>query len=285
MTSVEISIVIPTRARDSTLTRCLSLLAPQLDDRVEVIVTDDGRSQRTRDLLARRFPFARWTAGPQRGPAANRNHGIELARGELLLLLDDDVEPGPTLIEAYRASLSDDVHAYEGRTTCQAGLRSARYHSPVNEHGGVLWSCNMMVRRSLFQRVGGFDEDFPYPHLEDVAFREQLRRLGEPIRFVPDAVVDHPPRRVPPARVLARYHEAYHIYHYKYLGRPPSLRRFLTTLVSVRVRTVLQHRLGADSLTSLGAASLETLLALAHWKDWTRRWGTTRAEVKLRDPF
>src|SRR5581483_8798563 len=96
--ALQISVVIPTRNRDQTLERCLALLGPQVDEAIEVIVTDDGRSDGTRQLVESRFPFARWTPGPQRGPAANRNHGASLARGELFMFLDDDVEPSPELI-------------------------------------------------------------------------------------------------------------------------------------------------------------------------------------------
>jgi len=283
---VQISIVIPTKDRDDALGRCLSLLAPQADDSVEVIVSDDARSTRTRDMVDSRFPFARWIPGAQRGPAANRNRGASEARGAFILFLDDDVEPAADLVASYRSSICGDVNVYEGRTTCRAGLRSPLEQAPVNENGGWLWSCNMMVRRNVWESLGGFDEDFPYAHLEDVAFRERIKLLGERVLFVPGASVDHPPRRLPSARALALRHEAYFVYQYKYLGRAPSIRGFLSHLLRYRVRTVLQYPPSSDSVVAVGAIPVEVFHVLVHWREWDRRWvAAKRSAVNLRDPW
>jgi GT2 family glycosyltransferase len=277
---LQLSVIIPTRNRDQALQRCLTLLASQVDAAVEVIVTDDGRSVTTQAMVQSQFPFARWIAGPQRGPASNRNHGAAQARGDFLLFLDDDVEPAAELIAGYRSSLRPDVSVYEGRTTCRAGVRSPLEQAPINETGGWLWSCNMMVRRDLWESVGGFDEDFRYPHMEDVVFRERIKASGQRILFVPGATVDHPPRRMPPARVLANYNEAYFIYQYKYRDRAPSLPRFLGEFLPHRVRTVLRFRLGRDSVVALGAMGVETLHILAHWREWHRRWAPARGTAQ-----
>jgi len=252
------------------------LLAPQVDETTEVIVSDDARSPATRAMIESRFPFARWTAGPQRGPAANRNHGASQASGELIVFLDDDVEPAAELISSYRASIRDDVNVYEGRTTCRAGLHSPLEHAPTNENGGSLWSCNMMLRRSLWKSTGGFDEDFRYPHLEDIALREQLKALGERILFVASAAVDHPPRRLPPPGRLALYHEAQFVYENKYLGRAPSIFMFLPYFFRYRVSTVLRYPFSADSVVALRNMFVESFHILAHWREWDRRWGPAR---------
>jgi GT2 family glycosyltransferase len=280
------SIVIPTRRRDETLRRCLTLLAPQLDDAVEVIVTDDGRSDSTRALIASEFPFATWTPGPQRGPGANRNHGASLARGEYILFVDDDVEPAAGFLAGYRSSLRDDVSVYEGRTTCRAGLHSPLEHAPINETGGWLWSCNMMVRRSLWESIGGFDEDFRFPHLEDVVLRERIKQMGARMLFVPAATVDHPPRRLAPPHVLAQYHEADFIYEYKYLGRAPSVPRFFAGFLRHRAAMVMRHRLSLDSVVAFRDILAESFHILGHWRAWHRRWAAAkRAPVELREPW
>ncbi len=285
-TNVQLSIVIPTKNRDEALGRCLTLLQPQVDDTVEVIVSDDGRSIQTRDMIQSRFRFARWIPGAQRGPAANRNHAASEANGDFLLFLDDDVEPSADLVSSYRSSICDDVDVYEGRTTCRAGLQSPFDTAPINETGGWLWSCNMMIRRATWNSVGGFDEDFPHAHLEDVVFRERIRALGRRVLFVPGASVDHPPRRLPPARLLALRHEGYFIYEYKYLGRAPSISRFFSNLVRARVSTVLQYQLSSDSVVALGAICVESFHVLTHWRAWNRRWvAAKRSGAILREPW
>jgi hypothetical protein len=202
------------------------------------------------------------------------------------MFLDDDVEPSAELVSSYRASIRGDVAVYEGRTTCRAGLRSPLEHAPINETGGWLWSCNMMIRGDIWRAIGGFDEDFPHAHLEDVVFRERIRVLGERVLFVPGASVDHPPRRVPLPGLLALQHEGYFIYEYKYLGRAPSISRFFSNLVRHRVSAVLQYQLGSDSFVALGSICVESFHVLTHWRAWNRKWASTKAPgPSLREPW
>ena len=92
-----ISVVIPTRDRNEQLARCLDRLAPCAQslshDQYEVIVSDDSAHAAARELLFDRYPWVRWTGGPRRGPAANRNAGARVARGEWLVFTDDDCLP------------------------------------------------------------------------------------------------------------------------------------------------------------------------------------------------
>jgi GT2 family glycosyltransferase len=251
----------------------LENLQPQIQGATaEIIVTDDGDDMRTRDMIAANFPAVRWTAGPRRGPAANRNHGASLANGEFIVFVDDDVVPSAGLLTGYGKAVRPGVHVYEGRTTCQAGLRSPLETSPVNESGGHLWSCNMMVRRSFWREFGGFDEDFPFPHMEDVAFRECLNAAGEQFVFVPVASVDHPPRRLPPASARVRHHESSFIYEYKYLGRGPSRRLFWHEFVSYYLRLIVKREKGRDSLLAMGSMCLEAYGVLKHWRGWNEKY-------------
>lgn len=278
MDAPRLSVVIPTRHRDRDLSVCLEALRPQVESAAaEVIVTDDGSESTARTLIEARFPFARWTEGPRRGPASNRNHGARQARGALIVFLDDDVVPARDLLARYAAAVSPDVDVYEGRTTCEAGVRSPLEHAPVNEAGGNLWSCNLMVRRAFWESFGGFDEDFPYPHLEDTVFRERLQRAGVHVRFVHDAVVDHPPRRLAPPRTLGRYHESFFVYSYKYEGRAPSKGDFFRDLLRNRVYRVARHPVGRDSVAALVGVLVEGAHVWRHWDEWDRKWRSVKA--------
>ncbi len=152
--------VVPTRDRPEALAICLQQLAPgaqSLDAaRYEVIVTDDGTSDTTRALLTSRFAWARYVAGPRRGPAANRNAGARAASGEWIAFTDDDTYPDRDWLRSLVAAM-DGVDAVEGRTTCRDGVRSPREHAPVNDSGSRWWSCNLAMRRSAFDALGGFD--------------------------------------------------------------------------------------------------------------------------------
>ncbi len=186
------SIIVPTRHRPELLARCLRGLA---GSDAEVIVTDDGRDATTRHLLEREFPGVHWVAGPRRGPAANRNHGAWAASGDWLAFVDDDCEPQSGWIAAL-AQAAGEADVVEGRTLAPGATDSPWEEHVENPSGGVLWSCNLAVHRDAFLRLGGFDEDFLEAGGEDMEFAWRVARSGWRVRFAPDALVHHPPRRI-----------------------------------------------------------------------------------------
>src|SRR5207247_5933459 len=130
------SVVIPTCERNDLVARCLERLAPGAQrfsaDRYEVIVTDDGGGTTAERMIAERYPWAKWVAGPRRGPAANRNHGGRLARGNWLAFTDDDCLPSPQWLAAFADVIGSGSSIYEGQTTCTAGCHSPLEHAPMN---------------------------------------------------------------------------------------------------------------------------------------------------------
>lgn len=275
MTVPRISVVIPTRHRNDLLALALDRLAPGVQtlpaDQYEVIVTDDGSDTTAEAMVRDKYPWVRWTPGPRRGPAANRNHGACLARGEWIAFTDDDCLPEPGWLEAFSQAIVPGIDVYEGRTVCRAGVPSPMFHSPTNGDGGWLWSCNMMVRTAFF-RLWPFDEDFPYPHMEDTHFRERLKAQGGRFNFVGDAIVDHPPRPILPGRRSARYGECEVIFHYKMGREAPGLGQHLWTLAKFRGKNILLYqRWGVDSLRAMYHTVVELLLVARHYNNWKRK--------------
>jgi GT2 family glycosyltransferase len=208
-----ISVVIPTRHRNDLLAKCLDCLAPGTQtlapELYEVIVTDDGSETNARDFIAANYPWARWSDGPHRGPAANRNNGARQATGEWIVFTDDDCEPQPEWLSSLYQHMSDPkIDVLEGRTYTERENKGPFYQAPVNENGGYLWSCNMAVRQSAFHELNGFDEKIPYPHLEDVDFRLRVRASGRPMLFVPEAAIFHAQRPVRSILSQVKTHES-----------------------------------------------------------------------------
>jgi GT2 family glycosyltransferase len=214
--AVRFSVVIPTCGRPAALAECLDRLAPGRQDLssafYEVVVADDGADNvSARALVARDYPWARWVAGPRRGPAANRNSGAAQARGGWFVFTDDDCLPSSCWLAAFAAHLDHhpESQVLEGRTD-DGGAPPAGpfFTAPLNTGGGFLWSCNMAIARPLFIDLGGFDENFPYPHMEDVDLRLRLEDRGVRYEFVRDACVDHLPRPLGSAWKWARSRES-----------------------------------------------------------------------------
>jgi GT2 family glycosyltransferase len=196
------TVIIPTYRRLSSLILCLNCLQPYFDEHkqdelgyeIEAIVTDDAGDLNVRQHIADHFPWCRYVKGPGRGPAANRNHGADVAHGRWLVFVDDDCFPQETFIEAYAQYVSV-YKVLEGRTSPFGKRMRADDECPINEQGGCLWSCNFAIRRDLFLELGQFNEAFPTAAMEDVEFYERIKKAHLPVKFVEDAIVLHPWRR------------------------------------------------------------------------------------------
>lgn len=198
-TSPSFSIVIPTFRRQVELCQCLDCLVPYFQPlghacpsiSVELIVSDDAADPQLRALLLQRYPWCRYTVGPGRGPAANRNHGASQATGDWLVFTDDDCLPQPGWIEAY-ARHSDQCDVLEGQTSAADRRTRLDQECPINQTGGYLWSCNFAIRRQIFHQLGGFQSDFPVAAMEDVELNRRINQAGLLRLFVPSAEVKHP---------------------------------------------------------------------------------------------
>jgi GT2 family glycosyltransferase len=186
-----ISVVIPTCERPELVARCLA----KVTGAEEVIVTDDGNSDRTRQLIRDRFPGVKWVRGPRRGPAANRNFGASQATCDWIAFIDDDCIPGDGWVENLNSAMAN-ANLAEGKTICPDKTNHPLEEIVENLSGGLLWSCNFAIRRDLFSRLGGFDEDFLEAGGEDLEFAWRLKRNGVSALFAPEAVVYHPARRL-----------------------------------------------------------------------------------------
>ena len=279
--------VVPTCDRPGTLRVVLDRLAPgaqQLGpDRYEVIVSDDGRRDRAAAMLAASHPWVRVVEGPRRGPAANRNAGAGAARGAFIAFTDDDTEPSRRWLSAFDAALAPGLDVLEGRTTCDGGFSSPLYHAPVNETGGRLWSCNFLISARAFGAVAGFDEGFRFPHMEDQDLRLRLIAARFRMAFVPDAVVNHPPRRQPDGARLGAWREAEVRFMYKH-GDTHAVR---TTLLE----NIFRYRLGVirntpksfDTIRALGSLALEAGVVMRRLSEWKVRYAAEFPAVPRKD--
>jgi glycosyltransferase involved in cell wall biosynthesis len=193
-----ITVVIPAYNAAATLPACLSALQRQTQPADEVIVVDDGSRDETAGV-ARRLGAA--VSGQEhQGPAAARNLGIQLARGEIVLFTDADCEPAPDWVEQMVRSLADPVVSgakgvYRTRQQ-QVIARLAQYEfaerydllertstiDVVDTHAAVF-------RTTALRQVGGFD-----PALagnEDVDLSYRLAQAGHTLVFNRLAVVFH----------------------------------------------------------------------------------------------
>lgn len=194
------SVVIPTFERPEDLKNCLNSLdkAKQKDSPpYEVIVTDDSLNEECKNLVLNEFPSVSWGEGKKNGPAGNRNAGVARARGKWIIFIDDDCIAQPEYLSVYFNTIQANkkVEVLEGRIFPNRPRRTWAEGCPTNENGGMFWTSNLCVEKSVFKKLGGLDEQFEVAY-EDVDFARRLKEKGFNTLFVYEAAVCHPWRTV-----------------------------------------------------------------------------------------
>ena len=149
------SVVIPTYERPEDLRTCLLSLASDQQNGAlpyELIVSDDSRTDVTKKLILNEFPNVSWGKGKKTGPAGNRNAGASRAIGEWIVFLDDDCIAQTGLLSAYQNAImfNPDLGAIEGRIYPDRPRKTWAEGCPENEYGGMFWTSNLCVKKSLF---------------------------------------------------------------------------------------------------------------------------------------
>lgn len=203
-----LTVVVPTYQRRDSLLRLLASLRTQTlpADAYEVIAAVDGSTDGTveavRDFSA---PYALCAlGGPNRGRAGACNAGIRAAAGDLVVLLDDDMEASPGFLAAHaRAHEGPVERAVVGAApivVSPASSRFVRYMANgfrmrlerLAQPGYRLrfrdvYTGNFSARRDVLLAAGGFDEAFRVYGHEDYELALRLQESGVELTYCADA--------------------------------------------------------------------------------------------------
>ncbi len=208
---MDVSVVIPTFQRCESVARTLGALTDQTlpPAHFEVIVAIDGSDDGTREMIAgRRTPFElRSIWKRNRGRAAACNSAIRAARGDLIVILDDDMVPAPGCLAAHLAA-----HP-QGSRRCVMGtvpIRTTAESQPLEKYMALrfnahlrrlsevnhrfqtrdFYSGNASVRRDVLLSAGLFDESFDEYGNEDLELAVRLRSADVEIGFSSAALAE-----------------------------------------------------------------------------------------------
>ena len=201
------SICIVTFRRPKLLKRCLDSLSGQLElldpCQYQVIVSDDCPARSSYEVVLD-SGFATWVQGPNRGVAANRNNAANAANGNWILYIDDDEIAGKLWLDSiYKTILTGNYDVIEGRVEPTDFPDSILWYAPVISSGGAYCSANLGIRRDLFLRLGGFNENLSVCH-EDIEMGTRIRKACLRNIYLDGAVVYHPARKLLLPQVLRR---------------------------------------------------------------------------------
>lgn len=182
-----VSVVIPVFNGERFLGEAVQSVLDQRYSHVEIIVVDDGSTDGTANVACSLTGPVRYLHQTNQGPAAARNRGIEHAQSKLLAFADaDDLWPANKLELQLPYLLRDPKIDIVMGLVQQVRLSEAVNESEVFVEPG--FSVNLgsaIIRKSVFERVGLFDETMRYS--EDVDWFMRAREAGVEIKTI-DAV-------------------------------------------------------------------------------------------------
>jgi glycosyltransferase involved in cell wall biosynthesis len=188
-----VSVIVPAYNRAGIIGETIENIFQQTYANVELIIVDDGSTDNTQEILASYGERVRWVSQKNAGPAAARNHGIRMAKGEIVAFQDSDDAWHPTKIERQVSLLERARETVCCVCNCTVELpgivvrsfESAPLNPPIEEGVWlnpaevlatrfILFNQAVAIRREVLERIGGFDESLRLMEDMDLALRLSL---------------------------------------------------------------------------------------------------------------
>lgn len=187
-----ISVIMPTHSWQGPFEACARRVLELVERSsipAEFIVVHDGPMTKPPEWL-RRSGASVFGTRSVRGPAAARNKAAEQALGTVLFFVDSDVELAADALERVHASfVTDDgpvavFGAYDNAPASPGVVSQFRnllhHHTHVSHPGraGTFWAGCGAVRAAQFHDLGGFDEKYECPSVEDIELGNRIATHG-----------------------------------------------------------------------------------------------------------
>lgn len=194
MTTPLLSVVIPARNASTTLQRCLDAVSRAAPPATEVIVVDD-RSDDDTGAIAKARGVSVLRLSGQSGPAHARNAGVAVARAPIVVFIDADVEIAGDALTRIATTFAadpglaalfgsyDDAPAAGTIVSDYRNLLHHYVHQTAQPRSTTFWAGLGAIRRTVFDAVGGFDQRYRRPSIEDIELGARLAAAGHRIHL------------------------------------------------------------------------------------------------------
>ena len=210
-----VSVIVPAWNGLPYIGACLDAVLRQGHAACELIVVDNASTDGTADLVERAYPQVRLVRNEtNRGFAGGCNDGIRAARGEVLVLLNQDTEVQPGWLEALLRAVQEQqvgivgckILYPDGETVQHAGgwlewPLGLAHHYGYREADDGRWDSSrsvecvtgaaMAFRREMLDRIGFLDEGFWPGYFEDADYCLRAREAGLEVWYASDATLWH----------------------------------------------------------------------------------------------
>jgi mycofactocin glycosyltransferase len=206
-----VTIIIPVRNRPDDISDCLNSLL-SLDyptDKLEIIVVDDASDDNTPEVVSG-FPVRLLKNTIRMQASYSRNLAAKEAKGDILAFIDSDCTADPLWLKALTPAFSDAINGAVGGKVdswfdkkgldryekVASSLNKGDHSRSSKEEGNFFYlpTCNLLVKKELFLKLGGFNIDMTVG--EDVDFCWRLKDSGHEIEYRPEGVVFHKHRNM-----------------------------------------------------------------------------------------
>jgi glycosyltransferase involved in cell wall biosynthesis len=196
------SVIVPVYNGGSVFASCVASIQAALRENDELIVVADSdgdgswRVAEEQGARVLRLPV-------RKGPARARNAGAELAKGDILFFVDADITVRPDCVRkiaghfAREPDLAALIGSYDerpGQTSFLSQFKNL-FHHYVHQRGGekasTFWGACGAIRKNVFHDVGGFDERYARPSIEDIELGYRLKAASQRILLAHDIQVTH----------------------------------------------------------------------------------------------
>jgi GT2 family glycosyltransferase len=197
-----ISVIIPVHRGGKAFSQCLASLKNSRLFPSEVIIVVDGEDNQSY-RVAEGFGAKLLQLKSNRGPATARNRGAEVAKGDILLFIDADVTIQPDTLEKIVSVFQNDpdlaalMGSYDDRPGASNFLSQYKNlfhhynHQIGSEEASTFWGACGAIKRDIFLKMGGFNESYRRPCIEDIDLGYRLKVRGYRIRLCKNIYVKH----------------------------------------------------------------------------------------------
>ncbi len=212
----QVSIIIPVYNKFIYTFNCLKSLQKQLSNSIsyEIIVVDDNSNDETQEYLSYSSTINCVLNEQNLGFIRSCNRGAARAKGEFLYFLNNDTQVLPGCLENLVEAIAQD------NQVGAVGSKLIYADGRLQEAGGIIWrdangwnygrlqspkepeynylrqvdycsAASLLVKKELFQKLGGFSEEFLPAYYEDTDLCFAIRQLGYKVLYQPKSQLIH----------------------------------------------------------------------------------------------
>ena len=194
----DISVIIPTLNRCEFLKRALHSVLKQTLKPKEIIVVDNGSTDKTFEMISSSFPNVKYLKQTKKGVSASRNKGILNSKSNWLAFLDSDDVWSHNKLEKQMAFNTKNKNRFRLIHTNEIWYRNGKFLNQLKKHkksGGDIFKNSLilccispssaLINKEIFNEYGYFDEDLEVCEDYDlwirITAREEVGYIDEPM--------------------------------------------------------------------------------------------------------